>query len=51
MSYLGSSKFVKDCGLLGIDPNVVGKLVVELLDLTPEDRAAEVSRIKRMIQK
>lgn len=51
MSYLGSPKFVMDCGQLGIDPHALGKLVVELLDLTPEDRAAEVSRIKRLVQK
>lgn len=51
MAYLSSRKFVFDCAMLGVDPQALGKLVVELLDLTPEDRAAEVSRIKRMIQK
>jgi hypothetical protein len=51
MAYLSSPKFVLDCGMLGVDPHALGKLVVELLDHTPEDRAAEVSRIKRMLQK
>lgn len=51
MTYLSSPTFVMDCGQLGIDPHAIGKLVIELLDLAPEDRATEVTRIKRLIQK
>ncbi len=50
MTYLASPQFVMDCGQLGVDPHALGKLVVELMDLTPEDRSAEMSRIKRMIR-
>jgi|LakMenEpi03Aug12_release.lakeMendotaPanAssembly.Ray.scaffolds.fasta_scaffold1652960_1 hypothetical protein len=50
MTYLCSKDFGDDCRSIGLDPKMVGQLVVKMLDLGDDDRDEEVTRLKRIVR-
>ena len=50
MTYLCSRDFADDCRRIGLDPKLVGQLVVKMLDLGDDDRDGEVTKLKRIVR-
>ncbi len=50
MTYLCSKDFGDDCRMMGLDPKLVGQLVVKMLNLGDDDRDEEITRLKRIVR-
>lgn len=50
MTYLCSKDFGEDCRAIGLDPKLVGQLVVKMLNLGESDQSEEVTRLKRLVR-
>jgi len=50
MTYLCSKDFNEDCRSIGLDPKLIGQLVVKMLNLGESDQSEEVTRLKRLVR-
>jgi hypothetical protein len=49
LAYLASEDFLEDCRLINIDPDAIGKMVIEMLN--EDESGKEVTRLKRKVRK